>query len=194
VPKNKSNSDSDKEDKKSESGLNEENSGDEDLDKRDDSQLKNESTRNKVIEHPLSQKVGDPYSLIESKYVKAEDSELQKGGKNRETKKEPGNYQHIDNMESIYDSRLITTYMPLSPDSNDTVEVWKDYVKKLKDFRDTLRRRNERIEENIWKMREKSNILEKELEKVDNNDALLNKIVSLLTEKRNEMRQYFTSV
>jgi len=197
--KKNSNSDSDEEGKESGSKSKEESSEDE----GENSQVKDNSSEVQVVEPPVTQKSKDSAVIATSVCVVDRDSELKekdiKGREiGKETKKEESSdYQPIGsiyNPGSFCISKVISTYMPPSPDSNDKIEVWKDYVRKLKDFRDTLKRKNERIEENIEKIREKSDILEKELKKVDNNDALLNKIASLLTEKRNEMRQSFTCV
>jgi len=209
VTKRKSNTDSGEKKKEPESGSDEEISEDEE-DKKNNSQLKEPIEAQ--VRNPVSQEVEDSEVNTISEYIVDEDSGLQErnakvGGIKKEAKKETkketkkggsSNYQNIetfkDDTESICQSIIVNTDVPPSPDSNATVEVWKDHVKKLKDFRDALRRKNERTEENIGKIKEKSERLKKELKELDNNDALFSKIASLLTEKRNEMRQSFTCI
>ena len=198
MSKKKLNSDSDEEKKKSGSESDENNSGDDKhkhKDKKDNSQLKKKLSQAQVGQKDESSEV-----IARSEIVADRGNESQEDDEEtREVKKEirrgeSSNYQNteISNTESIYDSIMINNDLLALPHSNATVEVWKDYMKKLKDLRDTLRRKNERIGENIGKIREKSERLEKELKELDNNDVLFSKIASLLTEKKNEMKQSFT--
>eukprot|EP00826_Nyctotherus_ovalis_P051089 TRINITY_DN6367_c0_g2_i1.p1 TRINITY_DN6367_c0_g2~~TRINITY_DN6367_c0_g2_i1.p1 ORF type:complete len:387 (+),score=78.34 TRINITY_DN6367_c0_g2_i1:140-1300(+) len=140
----------------------------------------------------------DDYSLVQSEICRSNFVEERTPAKpetyNRLVSKQLGEKMSDSMGESALMESFYAEPLPNTPAPNATINDWMYYVMELREIRNNLVKTNAKTTRKIVKIKEKSCKLEAELRTMNTDNNFVSAVESLLTEKRNEMKNFFTDL